>query len=489
MNWCERILDRAETEWQGPPPRAKTYEISMIYPGSVAEAAGLKPKMLYAPRDGGSAPFCELKERDATGVSDWSFIDEKREAVIRLRTRGFPFGMKMRRTVEGLCADIAMGNEYSDEIFERIHDDDDDVFARLVQALESPARGSFCSLSPLHNWSPPLHPHWLSNWTTAFERPIWRRSKPNQMAAGVYHALNGRTDLARQLMQPYEEDPTAASLATSLYAFGQSVIAEAEGASGEEVDNWLEQAAERHPKSRRIRNRMARRGCAPRPGLDSDRPRPFPLNYCLLERDPLGDADRLRQPFVGLRETLSGLAADEFLIVIMLGRYRANAYYVTLLDQLLQIHRLIGGHFPAAHVVTSHQEGAAPSENLAENLAREQRARESGLSYKVLHDPEDFVATMLDIPGSPTAAIVNRRGQIVYQGHLTDDEGYWTALASLKQHGPEQTGPYQTAPFLAKEMQSEVQSETPNGTQIGTHRAAPPDDRGGKHEALAEGVR
>jgi hypothetical protein len=377
--------------------------------------------MLYAPRDRRSAPFSTLKDRAETGVTDWSFIDEKREAVIRLRTRGFPFGMKMRRTVEGLCADIAMGDEYSDEIFERIHDDDDAVFAKLVKALESPLRpSSIRSLSALQKWRP--------SWLPRGKSPIKRRWRPNQMAVGVFHALNGRMALARQLMQAYEEEVVAASLMTSLYAYGQALIAEAEGASGEEIDHWLEQAAERHPTSRRIRNRMVQRGCAPRSGLDADRPRPFPLNYCLLERDPLGDADRLRQPFVGLRETLSSLAHDEFLVVIMLGGYRANPYYATLLDQFIQIHGLVGGHFPVIHAITSYEKGA-PCD--VRQLAGEGRARQCGIAFKVLHDPEDFVATMLDITGSPTAAIVDKRGQIVYQGHLTDDEGYWTALASL----------------------------------------------------------
>jgi hypothetical protein len=360
--------------------------------------------MLYTPRDRRSAPFSELRDRGETEVGDWSFIDEKRRSVVKLRTRGFPFGMKMRRTVEGLCADITRGEEYSDDIFERIHDDDDDVFAKLAEALEG--KGALDGAG-------------------AGIRQRWR---PNQMAVGVFHALNGRPSLARELMQPYGDDFIAVSLMTSLYAFGQAVIGEAEGAPDYEIEAWLERAIERHPKSKRILNYLARRGWAVSDDLDMSRPRPFPLNYWLLERDPLEATDVLARPFVGLRETLSGLRHDEFLIVILLAGYRGNSYYVTLLDQLIQMRRLVGRHFPAAHVITSHERGG---EHHDEWLDGERRARQCGFPLKVLYDPEDFVATMLDITGSPTAVIVDKRGKIVYQGNFTDDEGYWTALASL----------------------------------------------------------
>ena len=416
MDWSQYLVERNEKPLARQAAREKAFEIDKVYPGSLAEAAGLKPGYLFFPRDLETDDPLYLEDLKQKQLNRTVFADLERNVEIELLMVGFPFGIKLRRTMEGLCADIALGNDESEEILLRIHDGDDADFAMLVAALQRP-------------FSKPAVKAIMSLFSGRSE-PIHERYFVARMAVGVFHAMKGDVFQARELMAEFEEEDVRAGIMTSLYALGQAMIVEAEGGDEGKVIEWLRHALACYPKSRRIREALGRRTGTDLGEPETPEPRQFPLNYYLIERDPLSNADPRSCRFVSLNQTLSDLEKDQFLLVIALSTYRGNHYYIGVLIRFILIHHLVHGHFPVIHVITGFEKGGR---HFNEWLAGEEIMQDIGIPFQVLHDPEHFVSAIVDADKSPYSLIVNKQGTIIHEGDLIDEEGYWTALSSLRQ--------------------------------------------------------
>ena len=397
----------------------RSFEVAEVFPGSVADAAGVLPGLRYVLNSKRANDQTYIKEKLEEGEVRSRFVDDRTKTEIELVTLGYPFGMALRRPLDALCSDLKRSfnwtSQHLDELIDRVHEGDDQVFEHLVKEMEGPFRSRFEALLD-------------GLLGEAADRFYFWQANTKRMVKGVHQAMQGRASRARRLMTAFGKETAAPRSYYALHYFGHALVLEAEGAPDDEVNFWLEEAYETWPSSRRIRQKIGQKTGVEPPDEEEPYPRPFPLSYALVEGDPLTDPVVKDPVLVGLNAELSKLREDQFLVVVLLSGYRTNGYYARLANQLAAMRPLLGDYFPQVHVITAFRPGDGTG-NLW--IDGEELALERGVPLRVLLDPENLTSAIVDADGSPCGLIVNRSGVILYQGSLQGERGYWLAMRSL----------------------------------------------------------
>lgn len=149
----------------------------------------------------------------------------------------------------------------------------------------------------------------------------------------------------------------------------------------------------------------------------------FPVNYTLPMKDPL-DKVFVSHGDRSFQRTISTLTEGQFLIILVLGSYRANYYYNEELKRLAILNKSFPGIIKEIHVISS-------SEYLLDKYHREECekfARTHRLPFIILWDESFEVSDALNTTGSPARFIVNHSGKVMGTESLMEDEGFWLAI-------------------------------------------------------------
>ncbi|MEL6422916.1 MAG: hypothetical protein AAFQ42_10775 [Pseudomonadota bacterium] len=458
------LFARREQVLDHPPDLAAAFEVETVYPGSPAAAAGVKPGWcLLVP----GTPFnvfdaAELGVIGALERLEVLYWDPQRATVVSLDCQGFPHGVSLVPTIPRLAEQYGDFNEISRYVTERALEADDETFATLAQI----ARRAHASSHPLDA---------LNRFGIRALVSIYARDSrqfiyvPARIVDAAWIAESGKHAKARKILPPEDLgrifDEGRQTVAMYYYA-----IAMIEAATDRSYAIQLLEHAEKilgHPAARITEKRAqlvalhkAERDTA---GTRDDTSQGFeadheddddanaeaedrestdqsaamaplddcviPSNFDVFRHDPThGPLPRTASPISCLR-TLERLAPDQFLLLVVLGAYRANGYYDPMMGYLAKLYPTVAARFPRVWVVTSYDPEIFDNQ-YGPWLDGETYARDRGVPIELLFDPHDLASQIFATERSPHVAVVNRAGDVVANGMPSIEQSIWYALHS-----------------------------------------------------------
>ncbi|MGH1349402.1 MAG: hypothetical protein ACRBBN_01155 [Methyloligellaceae bacterium] len=450
MAWNEYIIKRRERSLRKRDLSSGLFEITSVYPGSPACEAGIRVGMLYVPEKKYNFEEQYLRERFRHQKQKLKFIDVENETFIEIYALGFLYGLKMRRSLDALCRDLAYLDFCIDDIFEHVHDGNLESLKKINQALEKPGFSNIISGILRKFWFVNGVPdkkddYFVSVFASLFtgakylvqkarlllDKAIYIRPKLLCVIPALYYALQKDTEKAVEFLEIFEsEEKTYGGMENAIYYYTKSLIAELENKDENEINSWLMQARESAPDSVLVRNRLKTLGFQ---AEDTEVPVSgselvMPLGYVLLLWDPVTPRPE-RARLVSMNAALSKLKDDQFLIMISLASCRWNEYYSKAMYCIGMMHPFLSYHFPRVHIVTAHEPDNVHYATWWS--AGEEYAFRQGVKMQLLYDPEYLVPDLLESDESPVGIVINKQGEIVYKGAFQDEECFWNAIASL----------------------------------------------------------
>lgn len=399
------------------------FEVRAVYPGSLADAAGLRAGyfLLVEEGDREKESLETLSSRTITGPVLTRWADLEKRQLIRVLSHGFPFGVELRATAERVSQHFESRTFFFPEVAMRILEGNEAELDLLAAATQR----------SLWSWRPNdlLFRFMRFMVMLIVNREAFSRFNiEEKIILAAHAAIRGNLHKAKRMLLKKDHDAVLRQRheLVSLHYFTVALIAEFEGNALDDVVAKLSEAYEIARGSARISAKIAElTGKAPKP-IAEPIPRPFPGDYFFLEHDPLTIEEATDAAEVSLLRTREMLRADQFVIVIMLGDIRANGFYDPLLEQIARIYPVVGLHFPEIHVVTSYRSSVGRVN--AQWLGGERMAIERGVPVRILHDPNFEMLRLVRARYFPHVLIVSKSSMIVYEGSLTLDEGIWRAL-------------------------------------------------------------
>ena len=413
----DEIRDRTIRPLASQLPLDNAFEITEVYEGSVAHAAGLTEGMVYIAdaEDRDSDGYRTLAAYSSSGARVSRFADLSKGEEILLTTARFPFGLDMLPTTERICRTIREGGTITTEAMDRIHRGNRLDLADIMDAMT------------LRDGSQTLGSSLLKSFRaiTSSERDDLDERVEN-IIIGVWAAENGDLDRAASVL-PDSDDGSVqchGGVLTSLYFYAVALCIELSGGSTVDVTSMLELAQEYNSESLLVRRKLA--AVSGRTSMPNTRkPEPFPILYSLPAHDPLHGPLRHGCTYVSLDDTLRSLTEKQFAIVILLGGYRCNGYYSLDMEKLTALSPLLGQHFPQVHIITS----APPDWEYNDWwMDGEAEARQAGVPFKILYDLDDDVSHAVEADTSPHISIIDRNGLVVNNNTMGIEEGLWNAI-------------------------------------------------------------
>ena len=423
--WEDRIIGRHTSVWDGRLPKKSIFSITKIHSGSIAQAAGIEAgQYYYAGKKARAVDWDQLTARAAEGEVVSRIYDTGREQLALVRTKGFPWGMRLEAPHFKLCDDLRRGMPTPGIMAERIMNAPEPLFSELVQAAllghtrPHPKRILFYLFS------------WLMVGHARANEVIDAFRVPAAMGA----IAKGDVEKARKLLPEPSRNimvSNGTSL-TALYAYTSAMIAARDGKPREDVVGFLRAALDYMPDCERIKAALRQIGepVSIRPMRTG---RAFPLDYRLPVVDPRVGLPGPDCPSLTLSGELARLRPHQIALVVLLGGYRANGPYSRSMENLGHLYPLIRDRLAMVHVITSaltlSEEDRAFTERCMQG---ETYALRRGVPLVVLTDGEDAVGTALGTMHSPFNYLLAQDGRILGEGQIEDDGLVWESLASLE---------------------------------------------------------
>jgi len=394
----------------GKPPKAPNscLTVEVVAPVSVAAQAGVQAEDLLVDIDDKPAldfDFDRLTDRKSR--HQYRFFRPSAEEWLVLTTTGVPVGIELGISTPALVARAnTFASDWSDltTLWER----------RDWAALERAAR---------RTGKPKLYIRLVA----FFLRQSFALS-PALLMLGAALYEQGQRDRAMPMIRDYyenlEQDWTMGFMAVARYYLGLDAL---EKDDKETALNYLKEAYE-YWELELIAQRIEEITRAPSPRAKSQwEGKPFPCSYTLPREDGRGT--------VSLTASLKRLNAHQVLVVCLLGAYRVNGPYSFFLKRYIRLARHFGDFLPELHVISesTQQEKRRNKESrevLETWIGEEDKAKEGGVPFVVLHDEGEEIGDALESPGSPHILALDSRGVIVEDGDLEDVE-FWKMLAKI----------------------------------------------------------
>jgi hypothetical protein len=425
MAWDNRIISLETAVWEGHLPKDNIFSITKVHPGSIAQAAGIEPGQYYdASGDSGAEKFWSgLAMRGALGEVVSRIFDTSRKQCIVLRTKGFPWGMRLETPHFKLCADLRRARAVPETMADRIMSAPEPLFRELADAA---LRGV--------TWS-----EFKRVLLTSLGWPFNRYARANVvieemlLAAAAGAILKGDVAKAQNLLPPASRNllVSRGSSVAGLYMYTAGLIAARAGKPRDEAVDHLQLALHCLPDCERVKDAL-RVFDEPVPAPATQADSTFPVDYRLPAVDP-----RLAVPgpdcrSVGLFEELARLRTDQIALVVLLGSYRSNGFYSQSMEMLGHLYPVIGHRLGIVHVITSALGLSDKDRAFTERWMRgEEYALTRGVPLVVLTDGEDTICNALGITKSPSCYLLGRDGSVLVENSLDDDGPIWEAFAKL----------------------------------------------------------
>ncbi len=447
MRWKDYITKKKVLDFLGEIDEVSAFLVTEVYPGSVADEAGIRQGFYFLP---------SARDRDkdivalrfAQGVQDFIFYDLSRKKQLVLTCKGYPFGMSLRRSVLGLCVALESGGKVDFEAAaEVIHEGDDQDFLKIAVAAgqsenvrksaEDEAAGGLGALL-----KPVTEPAINVSASNDNRQDIQVAVAAEHIFMAAYLAFRGKTGEAQGIL-PKQHDYAAiygfGGGVASLYYLAQGYIehhdysasshdGQMEGISATAADPFdaifmFQRAAELNPNSIRALD-MLEKLTGERPVFELAEPEKFYSVYSFPAHDPQKLAPSEVRPPVSFDGAVEKLGEGEYLLVILLGMYRANGFYSRAMTLLTQLYPFIGKHFPAIHVITAYEESTPLKPHW---LDGEEYARQNGVPVTILYDEDNEICEEMEVNASPHGLIIDHQGMIVHRSALDEESGYWLA--------------------------------------------------------------
>lgn len=429
------ILERSTAPWDGTLPTGRYFQVSEVYTGSIAAAAGVKPGMLVLSIGGGRLPpeWDQLEARAWTGETLTTLLDPEQRERILIVTQGFPWGMCLDTPTATICEKIRDGTSNDSLMASYILNASPDDYRQIVEAAAAAVeRPGVLKRLALLVFAALMLLRRRKEWALRdFNDPL-------RTAASLNALLQGDEARAAEIL-PEPSRNLVFSNGTSvaaLYYYAAAMVAEAKGEPRERIIELLMEAAYHHPHSRVLKSKFVELGVAA-PSVKSRVLRPFPLTYDLPLNDPLVSNPNSFSPRVLLQDALSELLLDQVGVVIALGNYRTNRPYDELMRNIAYLYPLIRARVGFVHVIASEAELRNPSWTEGWRGA-EKYAQAQGVPLQILTDVHDDVADALEITKSPWLLLLSRDGIVLSEGSHSDDGPFWQAFEELAK--PSATG-------------------------------------------------
>ncbi len=448
MRWEDYIVKTQVQDYLGKIDEVSALVVMEVYPGSVAAQAGIKVGFYYL-------PSAQQKGKDIMalrfiqGEQDFLFYDltEKKQHIIT--AKGYLFGMALRKTVLGLCVDLENSNKVDYEAAASVvHEGLDDDFLKIaVAASQSEAvrqshkdeiTGGLVAL--LQSSQKPDLELAASNDN---QDDMVVMAIPEHFFMAAYLAFKGKADEARRLL-PKQHDYSAiygfGGGMAALYFLAQGYIAqkdylhrghngEMEGIAATAPDPFdavfmLRRAIELNPDSKRalaLHETLSEE----RPVFPDYAPEPFEGAYILPAHDPQKLRPTEVSAPVSFAKQVAQLQEGQFLLVVLLGLYRANGFYSQAMTLLGQLYPFISQHFVAVHIITAYDESMPLKSHW---LDGETFAFEQGVPLSILYDEDNEVCEEMEVNASPHGLIIDHKGMVIHRGALDSEAGYWQAI-------------------------------------------------------------
>lgn len=429
MTWDSHILSRSEIYWHGRLASKECFEITKIHPGSLAEAAGLRPGMytLFIEDGLSVTEWDQLKSRGIREPIKTRFFDRERRECVLLETLGFPWGMRLEQPHDQFCAQVRRGFSDDGELAQRVLDADDAAYGQLVAAAR---------LAVV--W-PTLLKRGVRLYVKFKARNSWQEKAragemddPLRTAAALGALARKDIPAAKGLLPEPSKNlmNDRGTAVAALYHYASAHLAEATGKPRNAVIEHLLHANDQRPKSNRVHKALAELGVAATTPT-SNVMRHFPIDYVLPIADPLTEMPGPDSRYIRLGDILATLQANQIAAIIVLGGYRTNGPYHHLAENLGHLYPVIALRLPLVHVLTSEIE--LRDRTFTDYWRGGERAAIGrGVPLTVLTDAEDVVGDALGITKSPTMCLLSRDGRVLYEGSDDDDGPFWEAFAALE---------------------------------------------------------
>ncbi len=453
MPWQDIILKSQVSDCWDQLDEVNAFLVTEVYPASVAAEAGIKAGWFFAPQN--EVHIKNVKDlRFAQGEQFYTFYDRENLKKIVLTIKGYPFGMALRRSVLGLCVALESHDKPDFEAAAAvIHEGDDQEFLKIAVAASQSDRlvdhnegDGIGGLMVLLKAAPFSDVQIIASNDNQGEVVASDAGKvmAEHFFMAAYLAFKGRSEQAEQFL-PASHDYGAiygfgGGLA-SLYYLAQGYIAaerhtegsragKMEGIAADASDSFdavfmFQRAFELNPKSVRAAD-MLEDLTGQKPQYQAYQPEHFYEAYDFPAHDPQDLKLTTVKPPVSYEAARKDLKEGEFLLVILLGLYRANGFYSQVMTLLTQLYPLIGGHFPAIHVITAYDESSPLKLHWLEG---ETFALECGLPIEILFDEDNEICTELEVNASPHGMIIDSTGSIIHRSALDEEQGFWQAVA------------------------------------------------------------
>jgi hypothetical protein len=422
MAWDNRIIGLETSVWEGRLPKDSIFSITMVHPGSIAQAVGIEPgQYYYADGFSDAESLRGLAVRGATGEVVSRIFDTVRGRCMLLRTVGFPWGIRLEVPHFKLCDDLRRGLPNPDTMADRIMNAPEPFFRDLTEAALGGMDRPHLKRAFLYCIGLLLNGHARANEVIDEMR----------VAAAVGAIAKGDVASAQKLL-PEASRYFLVNLGASfagLYMYAAGLIAAQASKPREEAVNLLLGALQSLPDCERVKDALRKLG-EPVPVHHKQAGRPFPVDYCLPVVDPLLALPGPDCRNVGLFEQLARLKTNQIALVVLLRGYRSNGVYSRSMEMLGHLYPVIRDRLGMVHVITSALEFSDRA--FTERWMRgEAYALKCGVPLVVLTDREDVVSEELRATRSPSNYVLGRDGSVLAEGDLDDDGPIWEALAQL----------------------------------------------------------
>ncbi len=428
MGMQDRVLSSKPSPWRGWGLPARALEIEAIHKGSIAEAAGLKPGLIYVVKQNRKLPVdvVTLAAHFVAGTTKSIFIDPLARTKTVVTTKGFPWGMELKKPRHTLLAAARLGRITPADLAEAVLDPSDEVSSQMLAA----AHHGVMRISPL---SP-----FMAMATRLFggKKRMHIARQPQFAAAAAAAAKRGDAKAARHLMPPLTEAllHQMGTTVGALCLFCETEVARAEGKPSQDRANLLRQANLFSPSNQRIAKALTAEGAPTVVVTEATVVRPFAVRYNLAAADVFDgpvDAQRLADSrSVDLTKSLAGLGAGQLAAVVMLSSYRTNGPYAQLMLTLGHLYPVLADRIGFVHILS----GSSAIKNVqvvTRFRSGELYAKKRKVPLTVLFDEHEWVSDKLGLQVSPVLFLLDKEGTILFQGCDASDAPYWEALGRL----------------------------------------------------------